>query len=154
MFSDIYRYDTLILCYSDRWARKPKATKRQIRTESNFNPLAYNSVSQCQGLMQFNNLTWRDWKDANLPPTLFPRDPFNPEWSINAGCAYMQHLEVQFGGLDKALAAYNWGPGNLRHLLDSLRPGNDWKKLIPLETQNYLAKCLDYDKEVLYGAAT
>jgi soluble lytic murein transglycosylase-like protein len=47
-----------------------------------------------------------------------------------AGTRYLKGLLTRYGGnLDKALSAYNWGPGNLE------RGGS-----LPAETRNYLVK--------------
>ena len=58
-------------------------------------------------------------------------NPFDPEQNIMAGTRFLKNMLTRYGGdIDKALAAYNWGPGNL-----------DRKKgLLPKETQQYIAK--------------
>lgn len=60
-------------------------------------------------------------------------DPFDPTQSINAGAKYLASLVKQFGDVPTALAAYNWGPGNVAtYTTDS------W----PTETVNYVNKIL------------
>lgn len=47
-------------------------------------------------------------------------DPREPAQSIDAAGRYMQELYRQFGDWPEAVAAYNWGPGNVaRHGLDN-----------------------------------
>lgn len=61
-------------------------------------------------------------------------DVFNPEKSANAAAKYLSQLLKSSGGdLVKALAAYNWGIGNVQ------KKGLD---NAPLETQNYVPKVL------------
>jgi soluble lytic murein transglycosylase-like protein len=49
----------------------------------------------------------------------------------------MKSLLNQFGQDNKkALAAYNWGQGNLRKVLVGNRP--DWTATLPVETQQYI----------------
>lgn len=44
----------------------------------------------------------------------FGIDPFDEVQSRAAARKYMTQLESQFGSVEKALQAYNWGPGNMR----------------------------------------
>lgn len=63
-----------------------------------------------------------------------PRDPLQ---SANGAAQYLFDLEKKYGGdTNKALAAYNWGPGNLDSTL-AAHP-KDWKKYLPDETRNYI----------------
>ena len=146
------RYDSLIMFYSIRYGVDPKAIKKQIRIESGFNPLAV-SFAGAAGLMQFMEQTFREWEDGTAgiqpPPKGVVFTPFDPEESIKAGCAYMAYLIKEFGALTKALAAYNWGPGNLKKLLASTPDTNDWTRYLPDETLKYVIKCSDYSKEIL-----
>jgi soluble lytic murein transglycosylase-like protein len=41
-------------------------------------------------------------------------DPLNPPEAIDYAGRYLRELVDEFGSWDLALAAYNWGPGNLR----------------------------------------
>jgi len=58
-------------------------------------------------------------------------DTFDLEKSATAAAKYLGSLQRKFGDFDKALAAYNWGPGNLD------RQGMD---KMPAETAAYLRK--------------
>src|SRR6185312_16021310 len=57
--------------------------------------------------------------------------------SAKAAAQYMQQLHSQFGDWDKANAAYNWGPGNLKK--DVAAHGAQWLNFAPGETQKYVA---------------
>ena len=52
---------------------------------------------------------------AQIVPYYHPTvDPLDPYASIEYAARYLASLKRQFGSWDKALAAYNWGPGNSR----------------------------------------
>jgi peptidoglycan DL-endopeptidase CwlO len=70
--------------------------------ESRYNPDARSPVG-ATGLMQFMPQTARD----------FGVDPLDPFQSIWAAGKYLRRLYDQFGDWKHALAAYNWGPGNV-----------------------------------------
>jgi soluble lytic murein transglycosylase-like protein len=92
-----------------------------IQVESNFKPTAVSSAG-ARGLMQLMPAT-----AAGLGVT----DSFNPEQNIMAGTRFLKDMLNRYGGdLDKALAAYNWGPGNV----------DRGKSRLPLETSEYLVK--------------
>jgi hypothetical protein len=100
----------------------PELIRSVIRTESAFDPRAM-SPAGARGLMQLMPAT-----AAELGVT----DPFDPEQNIMAGTRYLRQLLDRYNGdLDHALAAYNWGMGNVdRHGLARL----------PEETRNYLLR--------------
>lgn len=63
-------------------------------------------------------------------------DPLNPGEAIYYAGNYLKGLETRFGSWSKALAAYNWGPGNLKKAIDYY--GENWITSAPKETQNYV----------------
>ncbi len=70
-------------------------------------------------------------------------DPTDPVASIYYGAKYLKENYGRFHSWDRALAAYNWGPGNVRTALAEF--GNDWLLSAPTETKNYVA---DISKDV------
>jgi len=60
-------------------------------------------------------------------------DPLDPFAAIDAAARYLRSLYRQTGAWDKALAAYNWGIGNVQ------RKGI---ARAPTETQNYFRQIL------------
>jgi len=77
-------------------------------------------------------------KDAGLDP----KDRTNPDKSIPASLRYLkQQVDRHGGDYAKALASYNWGPGNLRtHMANN--HGEFDPTSLPKETQNYLNKIM------------
>jgi hypothetical protein len=68
-------------------------------------------------------------------------DVKNPQSSITGQAAYMSDLTKKYGGdYRKALAAYDWGPGNLDKALS--RYGDSWTEHLPTETSNYITKVM------------
>jgi soluble lytic murein transglycosylase-like protein len=102
---------------------------KQCQAESSMNQEAKSGCG-ARGLMQLMPDTA---KELGVDPTRW-------QDNIHGGLKYMKRLKAQFGSIDKALAAYNWGPGHLSKLL-SEHPG-DWRAHLPLETQNYLTKII------------
>ena len=93
-----------------------------IRTESGDNPAAVSPVG-AQGLMQLMPATSRELGVTN---------PFDPEQNVMAGTRYLRQLLDRYDGdIDRTLAAYNWGMGNVE------RQGME---RMPEETRNYLAR--------------
>jgi hypothetical protein len=69
------------------------------------------------------------------------KDPFNLQQSANAAGHYLADLVHKFGGsVAKALAAYNWGSGNLDK--DIRMFGENWRQHLPGETSRYLDRIL------------
>lgn len=113
--------DPIIAKASQRYGVDVGLIKAVIKAESNFNPQAVSSAG-ASGLMQLMPATAR---------SLGVRDSFDPEQNVMAGTRFLKDMLQRYGGdLDSALAAYNWGPGNVDKRPDRL----------PSETRNYLAR--------------
>ncbi len=74
-----------------------------------------------------------------LLPGKGPGTRTDPIASIAAAGRYMRDLFKMFNNWRYALAAYNWGPGNVRHWIrgDLRADGTPWQP--PAETRDYLA---------------
>lgn len=83
------------------------------------------------GLMQFMPATAVEYG-------IDPRDPFQ---SIDAAGKYLSRLYRMFGNWSVAIAAYNWGPGNMRKHL--AKHGALNIAAIPDETRKYLSIAAD-----------
>lgn len=113
--------DPVIAKAAKRYGVEVGLIKAVIKAESNFNPNAV-SHAGAQGLMQLMPATAR---------SLGVRDSFNPEQNVMAGTRFLRDLLDRYNGnIDSALAAYNWGPGNV-----DKRPHH-----LPRETRDYLAR--------------
>lgn len=91
--------------------------------ESKKNPAARGKLDEI-GLFQFRPKTAK-WLGIN------PEDP--RQSALGAG-AFLKYLVERFGSLDLALAAYNWGEGNLEKL---------GAKKIPESTRKYIGRILE-----------
>ncbi|WP_447867182.1 transglycosylase SLT domain-containing protein [Rahnella bonaserana] len=95
-------------------------------TESAGNPLAQSGAG-AKGLFQFMDPTARDMG-------LSGNDVFDPVKSAQAAAKYLSQLMKMNGGdLEKTLASYNWGVGNVQKY---------GMGLMPQETRNYVPKVL------------
>jgi membrane-bound lytic murein transglycosylase D len=108
--------------------------------ESAFNPQAM-SVASASGMWQFMPATG---KDFDLKQNLFRDDRRDVLASTRAALDYLQMLQRQFGDWQLALAAYNWGQGNVQRAVDrNLKAGlpPSYENLrMPDETRNYVPK--------------
>lgn len=69
------------------------------------------------------------------------KDPMDPKQEANAyGRAMDDYLSLYRGDLAKAVAAYDWGAGNLDK--DVAAHGADWQKFAPAETQSYIKRMI------------
>ena len=89
------------------------------------------------------------WKGDSAAQPGYGTTPFDVNTAdentqINASRQYMTGLTKAFDGdLEKGLAAYNFGPGNLKkHIAANEAKGLDWKVGLPKETANYVSNIM------------
>ncbi len=108
--------------------------------ESAFNPQAM-STARASGMWQFMPATGKDFE---LRQNLFRDDRRDVLASTRAALDYLTQLQTQFGNWHLALAAYNWGQGNVQRAIDRQRrvgQDADYAGLrMPDETRNYVPK--------------
>jgi membrane-bound lytic murein transglycosylase D len=110
--------------------------------ESAFNPQAL-STADASGLWQFVPGTGRDF---NLKQNMFKDERRGVLASTDAALTYLQRLYTMFGDWQLALAAYNWGEGNVQKAIQKNRAAGkptDFEslaELMPAETRNYVPK--------------
>jgi membrane-bound lytic murein transglycosylase D len=106
--------------------------------ESGFQPQALNVRSGAGGMWQFMpfagsyGLERNGWVDER----------FDPEKSSRAYAKYMKYLYDQFGDWYLAMAAYDWGPGNVQRAVMKTGYADFWelyrRGVLPGETKNYV----------------
>jgi membrane-bound lytic murein transglycosylase D len=99
------------------------------------------STAKATGMWQFMPATGRDF---DLKQNIFRDDRRDVLASTRAALDYLGRLYKQFGDWHLALAAYNWGPGNVQKAVArNLKAGlpTDYASLkIPDETRYYVPK--------------
>jgi membrane-bound lytic murein transglycosylase D len=110
--------------------------------ESAFNPEAF-SRAKASGMWQFMPATGRDFK---LTQNVFRDERRDVIQSTDAALDYLQRLYKMFGDWELALAAYNWGEGNVSKAIKRNQakklPTNYASLKMPDETRNYVPKLL------------
>ncbi|MBK6866444.1 MAG: transglycosylase SLT domain-containing protein [Burkholderiales bacterium] len=108
--------------------------------ESAFNPQAVSSA-KAAGMWQFMPGTGRDFR---LTQNVLRDDRRDVLDSTRAALDYLQKLHDMFGDWHLALAAYNWGQGNVKRAIDRNQAaglGTGYLDLsMPAETRNYVPK--------------
>ncbi len=108
--------------------------------ESAFNPEALSSA-RASGVWQFIPSTG---KDFDLRQNVFRDDRRDVLTSTRAALDYLEKLHGMFGDWHLALAAYNWGEGNVARAIAKnrrARKPTDYSHLrMPAETRHYVPK--------------
>jgi membrane-bound lytic murein transglycosylase D len=108
--------------------------------ESAFNPQAQ-SHARAMGMWQFMPATGKDFE---LRQNLFRDDRRDVLASTRAALDYLERLNGLFSDWHLALAAYNWGQGNVSRAIERNRRGGkvaDYESLrMPIETREYVPK--------------
>jgi len=106
----------------------PELIKAVVRAESDFDANA-TSTKGAMGLMQLMPETARELGVKNC---------YSPVENITAGTRYLKSLLDRYdGNISLALAAYNWGMGNVERHPDKL----------PRETRTYIARINEFMNE-------
>ena len=117
--------------------------------ESAFNPVA-KSTAKAMGIWQFMPATGKDFK---LTQNVFRDERRDVLQSTTAALDYLQRLHRQFGDWQLALAAYNWGEGNVAKAIKRNQAAGlptDYLSLkMPRETREYIPKLMAYKAIVL-----
>jgi membrane-bound lytic murein transglycosylase D len=109
----------------------------QAVAESGFQPQSVNGRSGAGGMWQFMpygvyGLNRNGWYDER----------FDPEKSTHAYARYMKLLYSQLGDWYLAMAAYDWGPGNVQRAVERTGYADFWelyrRNALPQETKNYV----------------
>jgi hypothetical protein len=128
-------YDQLIAQAAAKYNIDPDIFRRLLMRESQLNPRAVNPTSGAAGIAQFMPATARG----------LGIDPLDPAQAIPASAQYVRQNLNQFGGdYSHALAAYNWGPGNV---------ASKGLAAAPAETRAYIANILHGSAPMAAGGA-
>jgi hypothetical protein len=124
--------DAKVRHYATKHGLDPERFVRQIGAESQFNATAVNPRSGAAGIAQL------------MPETAkgLGVDPMNVDQALDGAARYMrQNLDANGGDYRKALAAYNWGPGNVAKW-----DGKD--ETLPSETRQYVTSVMGVGEQV------
>jgi membrane-bound lytic murein transglycosylase D len=106
--------------------------------ESGFQPQALNPHTGAGGMWQF-----MPYQGAyGLARNGYFDERFDPQKSSIAYAKYMKMLYNQFGDWYLAMAAYDWGPGNVQRAVMKTGYADFWelyrRNVLPAETKNYV----------------
>ncbi len=109
--------------------------------ESSFQPRAVNARSRAGGMWQF-----MPYGDYGLTRNGYVDERFDPEKSTRAYARYMKFLYDQLGDWYLAMAAYDWGAGNVQRAVQKTGYADFWelykRNNLPGETKNYVPEIL------------
>jgi hypothetical protein len=113
---------------AEKYSLPPELIRGVIQAESDFQADAVSSAG-ARGLMQLMPATAND---------LGVEDPFDIDQNIDGGSRYLRSMLDRFGNdLNKALAAYNAGPGTVER----------YNGRVPYqETRQYVKRVLEYSR--------
>ena len=121
--------DRIIGHASKKWDVDPDLTKAVVRAESDFD-VNCTSSKGAMGLMQLMPETAKE---------LGVKNSYDPVENVMGGTRYLKRLLDRYdNNISLALAAYNWGMGNLER-----NPGK-----LPRETRNYITRVYKYYQEL------
>lgn len=111
--------------------------------ESGFQPQVVNTRTGAGGMWQFMTYTAPEY---GLTRNGYFDYRFDPEKSTRAYARYMKVLYGMFGDWYLAMAAYDWGPGNIQRVVSRSGYADFWelyrRSLLPGETRAYVPQIL------------
>ena len=109
--------------------------------ESGFQPQAVNRRSRAGGMWQF-----MPHGEYGLERNAYVDERFDPEKSTLAYARYMKFLYDELGDWYLAMAAYDWGAGNVQRAVQKTGYADFWelykRNELPRETSNYVPEIL------------
>ncbi len=109
----------------------------QAFAESGFRPQAVNPKSGAGGMWQF-----MPWGTYGLDHTAWYDERFDPEKATHAYAREIKKMYDQLGDWYLAMAAYDWGPGNIQKAVQRTGYADFWelyrRNNLPQETKNYV----------------
>ena len=109
--------------------------------ESGFQPRALNAHSGAGGMWQF-----MPHGDYGLTRNGYVDERFDPEKSTRAYARYMKFIYDQLGDWYLAMAAYDWGAGNVQRAVQKTGYADYWelykRNNLPGETKSYVPEIL------------
>jgi membrane-bound lytic murein transglycosylase D len=109
--------------------------------ESSFQPRAVNAKSHAGGMWQF-----MPYGNYGLTRNGYVDERFDPEKSTRSYARYMKYLYDQLGDWYLAMAAYDWGAGNVQRAVQKTGYADFWelyrRNNLPGETKNYVPEIL------------
>jgi len=109
--------------------------------ESSFQPRAVNAKSGAGGMWQF-----MPHGNYGLARNGYVDERFDPEKSTRSYARYMKYLYDQLGDWYLAMAAYDWGAGNVQRAVQKTGYADFWelyrRNNLPGETKNYVPEIL------------
>lgn len=116
----------------------------QIESAGNNNAT---SSTGAKGLYQFMPDTSYEYSKRLFGTGTRDASTLSPEKQKEMASAYFKDLLKEFNGnIDEAIAAYNWGQGNVEK--DVSAHGANWLDYAPQETQNYVEKYRDLNGDM------
>jgi transglycosylase-like protein with SLT domain len=135
-FAESMPYGQLIHEKAQKYGVDPALVAAVMEQESRFKPRARSQVG-ARGLMQLMPRTGR-WMGA--------RNLDDPEQNIDAGVRYIKYLNARFhGDLNKTLAAYNAGEGNVQRYR-GVPPFSETRQYVRKVLKNYDRRTKQYQK--------
>ncbi len=120
-----------------RQAGLPQDLIYQAVAESGFRPQAVNPRSGAGGMWQF-----MPWGTYGLERTAWYDQRFDPLESTEAYAREIRKMYDELGDWYLAMAAYDWGPGNIQKAVQRTGYADFWelykRNNLPLETKNYV----------------